>query len=130
MLWQEPPDFSDHRLMPNNLRSYPPLDSMIDGYDFAAPITFDAEYGWLASGQFPKECIEDCSASGSVDVAVDYWQRRLNFNPPRHLMVRYLKEYGAWEDLHTTDDDTLARRVLWTACCDIREQGEWFGLVH
>ena len=44
--------------------------------------------------------------------------------------IRYLREYGAWENLETDTDRELAERVLWLACCDIREQGEWFGLIH
>ncbi len=42
----------------------------------------------------------------------------------------YLGEFGAWDDLESAEIDTLANRVLWTACCDIAEQGEWGGLCH
>lgn len=93
------------------------------------PFTFD-KYGNLSTGQFPQSCIEECSAAGSVDQAVEYWVERLAFNPPRQLMESYLKEYGAWDDLATASDDVLARRVLWTAACDISERGEWSGLMH
>ena len=76
----------------------------------------------------------DCGASGSVDSAVEYWREKLKLSdalaPVRALAERYLHEFGAWDDLATADIDTLANRVLWTACCDIREQGEWLGLVH
>lgn len=112
------------------VKPYPRYGQMVKGYRYKAPITFDLKYGWLASGQFPADCIETCSASGRNDEAVEYWVQKLSFNPPRDLMARYLKEYGAWDDLDTADDETLAQRVLWTACHDIREQGEWFGLVH
>lgn len=108
---------------------YPKRRSMVKGYKYNAPITFDS-YGNLASGQFPAECIEDCSASGSVDKAVEYWLNKLDFKPSRRLMEAYLKEYGAWDDLQTAYDCTLAARVLWIAMCDIREQGEWCGLMH
>lgn len=108
---------------------YPKRRSMVKGYKYNAPITFD-EYGNLASGQFPADCIESCSAQGSVDEAVEYWVKRLAFDPPRKLVESYLKEYGAWGDLQEADDEILARRVLWTAMCDIREQGEWFGLMR
>ncbi len=112
------------------VKPYPRRGQMVKGYKYAAPITFEPQYGWLASGQFPADCIESCSASGSVDDAVEYWVRKLNFTPPRNHMERYLKEFGAWDALQTADDETLAQRILWTACCEIREQGEWLGLVH
>jgi hypothetical protein len=108
---------------------YPQPGSMVDGYDYTAPISFN-EHGWLASGQFPAECIADCSASGAVDEAVEYWVKKLNFNPPQELAVRYLKEYGAWDAEQLADEDANARRILWTLCCDIKEQGEWYGLLH
>lgn len=115
------------------MTDYPARTEMVEGYDYEAPITFEPKYGYLASGQFPEECIDDCSASGSVDDAVEYWRNKLGFSatlePVRTLAERYLKEYGAWDDLAEADIDTLADRILWTACCDIREQGEWLGLV-
>jgi len=113
---------------------YPKRGSMVKGYKYSAPISFDPKYGWLASGRFPAECIMDCSASGSVDFAVENWRSILKFSqalePVRSLAERYLKEFGAWDDLATVDIATLADRVLWTACNDIAEQGEWAGLIH
>lgn len=113
--------------------SYPKLGDMLDGYDYNAPITFDAN-GWQESGQFPANCIKACSASGSVDNAVGYWRTMLNFAaaiaPHRKLVERYLREFGAWDDLKTANIETLADRVLWIACCEIHEQGEWYGLTH
>ncbi len=114
----------------NEITAYPADGSMVETYDYTAPITFDLRYGWLASGQFPADCITECSASGDVSEAVEYWVRNLEFNPPRDLAIRYLREFGAWDDLETATDETLAQRILWSAMCDIREQGEWPGLVH
>lgn len=119
----------------NQVTQMPQPGTMVEGYDYTAPITFDGRYGWLASGSFPRECIAECSAGGRVDDAVSYWCKRLNFTealaPHRELVERYLREYGAWEDLGTADMETLAHRVLWTACCDMAETGEcWAGLVH
>ena len=107
---------------------------MIDGYRYTEPISFDAKYGHLASGQFPADCIDSCSASGSVDEAVEHWVSKLNLSstlePVRFHVESYLGEFGAWDDLEEADMDTLANRILWTACCDIRENGSWFGLCH
>ena len=113
-----------------NGKEYPTRRSMVKGYKYTEPISFEPKYGWLASGQFPAACIRECSASGQNDDAVEYWVKKLNFSPPRDLAVKYLHEFGAWEDLEATDDKTIAQRVLWTACHDIREHGEWLGLVH
>jgi hypothetical protein len=116
-----------------SIKPYPRYGQMVKGYKYAAPISFDPS-GWLASGQFPADCIESCSHSGSVDDDVEFWRKRLNFadilEPVRPLVERYLKEFGAWDDLEIADMDTLADRVLWQACCDIREQGDWSGLLH
>jgi hypothetical protein len=113
---------------------YPKRGSMVAGYRYADPISFDPKYGWLVSGCFPGDCIAECSGSGSVDEPVEWWRKALKFaealEPVRALAERYLREFGAWDDLETASIETLADRILWTACCDIREQGEWLGLVH
>lgn len=116
------------------MKSYPKYGTMVKGYKYAAPIAFHIQYGWLVRGSIPGACIEACSASGAVDDAVAHWCKVLNFEqsltPVRPLVERYLKEFGAWDDLDSADMETLAHRVLWQACCDIKEQGEWPGLVH
>ena len=78
----------------------------------------------LDDAQLPAECIADCSASGSVDDAVDYWQRKLDFTVDRKSAEKYLRQTGGWDaaELAAEDDVTLARRVLWIACCDLREE--------
>lgn len=77
----------------------------------------------LTIDQLPADCIHDCSAQGSVDEAVAYWLRKLEFTVDRDKTLRCLKGYGAWEweELQAEDDDTLARRVLWLACCTFKE---------
>lgn len=96
------------------------------------------KFGQYIGPRFTRACVRDCSAQGAVDHAVAFWCKKLNFRVPRDLAIRYLAEFGAWPretdeydtGLNDTDDLTLAHRVLWIACCDIRESGEWFGLVH
>ncbi len=115
------------------MRNYPWYGDMVKGYKYSKPLSFDPKYGHIASGHIPADCIESCSASGSVDDAVEYWRNKLGLveilQPVRELVERYLKEFGAWDDLQTADMETLADRVLWTACSDIRENGEWHGLA-
>jgi hypothetical protein len=112
---------------------YPRKGSMVKGYQYDAPISFN-KYGHLASGSIPVDCIQACSASGSVDYAVALWVDRLGLCDAlaerRDLVVRYLLDFGAWDDLESADIGTLAERVLWIACGDIAEQGEWYGICH
>jgi len=73
-------------------------------------------------GELPAECVSDCSAPGQdASDAVAYWVARLSFAPPRVYAIEYLRGTGAWEDLDTIDDDTLAERVLWLFAGDARE---------
>ena len=89
-----------------------------------------SEYGEFL-GTLPAECVDDCSMPGcDASDPVAYWRKRLDFQVPRELAVRYLRDFGAWDDLATVEDATLANRVLWIACGDIRENGEWLGLIH
>ena len=83
-------------------------------------------------GQFPGECVSDCSHSHGCAIDVIYWQKELNFEVPRVLTVNYLREFGGWEieELEAMSDIRLAQIVLWSACCELKENGEWFGLVH
>ncbi len=94
------------------------------------------ENGWLI-GEFPPDCVNSCSASGPVDNEVDYWVKELNFNVPRAKAIDYLKGFGAWpldtdeydKGLNDMTDRELAEKVLWIACGDVKENGEWLGLV-
>jgi hypothetical protein len=55
----------------------------------------------------------------------------LEFQVPRERAIAYIREFGAWtaEELAAKSDDDLAEVVLWLACCQIRETGEWWGLA-
>ena len=81
-------------------------------------------------GELPQECVEDCSASGDVGGAVEHWIDELDFKVDREQAIKYLEEYGAWDTLESDTDQEITMRVLWLACCDISEQGEWYGLIH
>jgi len=81
--------------------------------------------------EFPEDCIKECSASGDVSESVKQWVLKLDFFLPSLSMGRkYLSEFGAWDDLDQADMFTLSQRVLWLACGDIEESGEWLGLIH
>lgn len=69
----------------------------------------------------PAECIEDCSASGSVDDAVDYWVERLNFEAPPWLLRDHLRGYGAWDAAELCEHQANLRRLLWVWAGDCGE---------
>lgn len=77
----------------------------------------------------PDQCVIDCSHPGPCDSDVARWQKILHFDVPRNHAIRYLKEFGAWDNPGSMHTQELSEIVLWIACCDIKESGEWFGLV-
>lgn len=95
------------------------------------------EWGYF-TGHIPPECVAACSHSGDCGDDVEYWRKLLNFSVPRDQAIAYLREFGAWPmqtdkyDRGLTDmtDEELAIKVLWLACCDLKETGEWLGLCH
>jgi hypothetical protein len=87
------------------------------------------EYGNFL-GEIPEECVTACSHSGDCFDDVVYWVDKLSFDVPDNRARKYLKDFGAWEDLDTCTHGTLVIRVLWIACGEIKETGVWFGLVH
>ena len=94
-----------------------------------------AEYKWFyengeLKGELPQECIDDCSGGGDVGGVVEYWVKELDFQVPREQAIKYLQAFGAWDDLENDSQDDLNMRCLWIGCCDISEQGEWYGLIH
>lgn len=81
----------------------------------------------LDSVQLPVDCIRDCSASGDVSQAVEYWRNRLNLTVNRERAIECLKGYGAWDDetLAASSNNEIAERILWLACCDFSEYNTW-----
>lgn len=107
------------------------IDAISNTIEAAVAKQLFDEYGNF-HGKIPKEAVRDCSGPGQADEAVKHWRKKLNFEVPRQKAIQYLKEYGAWDldELNALDDEELAEKVLWIACGDIKEHGEWFGLVH
>lgn len=77
--------------------------------------------GGINQRDLPPECIEDCSASGPVDHAVDDWLDRLQFDGPSWLIRRHLRGYGAWSARELCDHQANRRRLLWIWACNCRE---------
>lgn len=77
----------------------------------------------LLIDELPQECINACSASGSVDHAVDQWRRHLEFTVDRKNAVKCLQGYGAWDadELAMMTDTEVAERILWIACCNFSD---------
>ena len=79
----------------------------------------------------PADCIEDCSAQGPVDDAVDYWVSELELEAPSWLLREHLREYGAWSAAELCDHQENLKRLLWTWASDCRENGAdfvWLGI--
>jgi hypothetical protein len=72
----------------------------------------------------PPLCVKQCSASGSVDDAVDRWVRTLQFDAPPWHLRRYLADFGCWDNKELCDHYGNLRRLLWTWACNIQEEGE------
>ncbi len=77
--------------------------------------------GRVSIAILPVDCIEDCSASGSVDDAVDYWVERLDFEAPPWLLRDHLRGYGAWDSAELCDHKANLRRLLWVWAVNCRE---------
>lgn len=75
----------------------------------------------------PYECMEDCSAQGRVDEAVQFWlsksviQNELKQIPDFDLMAE-LKEYGAWNEIELLNRDDNEARILWIAAGNYKEE--------
>jgi hypothetical protein len=78
--------------------------------------------GYILASELPDECISDCSAQGSVDEAVEYWVKQLDFEAPEQNVKEYLGCFGAWDDDELSDNDSNLQRLLWVVCCDLKEE--------
>jgi hypothetical protein len=91
------------------------------------------ESGYLV-GVLPEECVKDCSHSGACGADVEAWTEELGFIVPRKIAIKYLLEYGAWdeEELVSKTDTELAHICLWIGCGNESENGpgSWGGCIH
>ena len=74
-----------------------------------------------AQCELPPACIRECSSSGHVDYAVEFWLNRLDFDGPPWLMRRHLRGYGAWSAADLCDHQANRRRLLWIWACNCRD---------
>ncbi len=68
-----------------------------------------------------QEAMEDCSASGPVDEAVDHWFTRVNVYATAEQIRNELKEYGAWDAEELQDDTQNLKRIVWIAASNIKD---------
>ncbi|QPN63684.1 hypothetical protein [Synechococcus sp. CBW1004] len=78
-------------------------------------------HGSFSHGLLPADCVADCSASGPVDDAVEYWVRRLDFDGPPWMIRHHLRGYGAWSTADLCDHQANRRRLLWIWACNCCE---------
>jgi hypothetical protein len=82
-------------------------------------------------GHIPQRAVKECTMGGrNAEPFVDRWVKQLEFTVPEAVAIKYLKEFGSWDDLETCGIEVLTRRVFWVACSDISEHGEWLGAIH
>lgn len=110
------------------------LDNALKGIKYDEPVRlsesgddspwFDARGDMLKT--LPGDCILACSGQGRVDDDVAFWVKELDFTNglPRERTINYLREYGAWDDeeLNEMTAMSLAEKVLWIFCNDLKEQ--------
>jgi hypothetical protein len=79
----------------------------------------------LEDGELPETCVSECSDSGDVSDAVFSWRDEIGFTVSRGEAKQYLKRLGAWdkEELDEMTTQEMAAKVLWLACCEIKENG-------
>ena len=102
-----------------------------------ATVTNDFDEYGNYHGTIPKQAVEDCTGPGPADESIEAWIDEFWFVPPRQLAIDYLLSFGAWPlesdeydtGLNDMSDRDITEKVFWIACCDIKENGEWIGLV-
>jgi hypothetical protein len=74
--------------------------------------------------QLPQQAVNDCSHQGECFEDVEFWQRKIELNVSRDLLIKELREYGAWdiEELTNMDDIGLEQKIIWIAACNIKEE--------
>jgi hypothetical protein len=91
------------------------------------------EFGHYTGPRIPDDCVIECTAAGQpADDAVEHWARVLDFEVPRVAAINYLARTGSAtrEELASRSDEYLAEFVLWIACCNMLENGDWLGLCE
>lgn len=92
------------------------------------------EFGFFI-GNIPRSAIDDCTRPFYLQdgeqtfIVVVRWMNYLGFSCPRKLAEKYLDGFGAWDDLQAVSDEIINSRVFWIACNNIKEEGEWLGLI-
>lgn len=74
--------------------------------------------------EIPDAAIPDCSHAGACDDDVSHWSSRIprpdSLTPA--LLASELREYGAWDTDELADDEANWQRIIWIACCDLKEE--------
>jgi hypothetical protein len=72
-----------------------------------------------------KECINDCSHSGSCDADVEFWVNKLRpylDEISTDVIRKCLKPYGAWDEEELLDNELNLHRFLWCAATSAKEE--------
>lgn len=78
--------------------------------------------GYQLARELPSGCVLDCSEPGQdAAEAVEFWIKDLDFSAPALPMRAYLKTFGAWDNEELDDYQANLERLLWSICCDERD---------
>jgi hypothetical protein len=83
-------------------------------------------------GHIPKRIAIECSHQGDCSNDVAFYLEHSTFHVPEELARTYLKGTGGWEPetLSSFSYDKIREIVFWIACCTIKKEGKWFGLIN
>ena len=87
------------------------------------PCVWQGNYGTIT---IALKAVEECSTSGSNDVAVARWVKspHIQWDMSPDKIRAELSNYGAWSVDELADDHANRARLLWCACWDIREHSD------
>lgn len=88
------------------------------------------DFDMLVTVEMPWEAVCDCSASGPVDSAVDYWKDAdsVKIDGSEADLIKVLSEYGAWDDDELSIHADNIDRIVWIAAGNINEEPDCFGV--
>ena len=72
----------------------------------------------------PDEAVDACAHSGECAADVEAWAPEIA-RPSActvEALARELRECGAWDEDELADDEANWHRIIWIACCDLREE--------
>lgn len=71
--------------------------------------------------EFPQDLIDDAPSQGPFDEYAEYIIENFHIEMSLEDSIKFLKEYGAWDNEELQDLDRNIERVLWLSILDCKE---------